>query len=36
MAGTLGQSCQSCHAAYRERFDDGSYRIKEPPKPGGN
>jgi cytochrome c556 len=36
MAGTLGQSCQSCHGAYRERFDDGSYRIKEPPKPGGN
>jgi cytochrome c556 len=36
MAGTLGQSCQSCHAAYRERFDDGSFRIKEPPKPGGN
>jgi cytochrome c556 len=35
MAGTLGQSCQSCHTAYRERFDDGSYRIKEPPKPGG-
>ena len=36
MAGTLGQSCQSCHTAYRERFDDGSYRIKEPAKPGGN
>jgi cytochrome c556 len=36
MAGTLGQTCQSCHTAYRERFDDGSYRIKEPPKPGGN
>jgi cytochrome c556 len=27
-AGTLGQSCQSCHTQYRERFDDGSYRIK--------
>jgi cytochrome c556 len=27
-AGTLGQACQSCHTAYRERFDDGSYRIK--------
>lgn len=27
-AGTLGQACQSCHAQYRERFDDGSYRIK--------
>jgi cytochrome c556 len=28
-AGTLGQACQSCHAAYRERFDDGSFRIKK-------
>ena len=27
-AAALGQSCQSCHAAYRERFDNGSYRIK--------
>lgn len=27
-AATLGQSCQTCHAAYRERFDDGSFRIK--------
>lgn len=27
-AATLGQSCQSCHGAYRERLDDGSYRIK--------
>jgi cytochrome c556 len=27
-AGTLGQQCQECHTAYRERFDDGSYRIK--------
>ncbi len=27
-AGTLGKSCQGCHAAYRERFDDGSFRIK--------
>jgi cytochrome c556 len=27
-AATLGQACQTCHAAYRERFDDGSYRIK--------
>jgi cytochrome c556 len=24
----LGQSCQTCHTAYRERFDDGSFRIK--------
>jgi cytochrome c556 len=29
-ATTLGQTCQSCHAAHRERFDDGSYRIKKP------
>jgi cytochrome c556 len=27
-AGTLGQKCASCHGAYRERFDDGSFRIK--------
>ena len=27
-AGTLGQQCQSCHGTYRERFDDGSFRIK--------
>jgi cytochrome c556 len=24
----LGHACQTCHGAYRERFDDGSYRIK--------
>jgi hypothetical protein len=29
-ATTLGQACQSCHAAHRERFDDGSFRIKKP------
>jgi len=29
-AGTLGQKCASCHGAYRERFDDGSFRIKNP------
>jgi len=28
-AGTLGQQCQACHTAYRERFDDGSFRIKK-------
>jgi hypothetical protein len=28
--GTLAQACQSCHAIYRERFDDGSYRIRRP------
>jgi cytochrome c556 len=27
-ATTLGQACQTCHTAYRERFDDGSFRIK--------
>lgn len=27
-SGPLGQQCQSCHTAYRERLDDGSFRIK--------
>jgi hypothetical protein len=27
-ANALNQTCQNCHAAYRERQDDGSYRIK--------
>jgi len=27
-ATALGTSCGSCHGVYRERFDDGSYRIK--------
>jgi len=27
-ATALGQTCQSCHGVYRERQDDGSYRIK--------
>ena len=31
-AGSLGQTCQSCHGAHRERFDDGSYRIKSAAK----
>jgi hypothetical protein len=26
--GVLGQQCANCHGAYRERFDDGSFRIK--------
>ncbi|MCC7417725.1 MAG: cytochrome c [Acidobacteria bacterium] len=26
--GTLQQKCGACHAVYRERFDDGSYRLK--------
>lgn len=29
-AGPLGQNCASCHGAYRERLDDGSFRIKTP------
>lgn len=28
-ATTLGQACQACHGVYRERFDDGSFRIKK-------
>jgi len=27
-AGTLGQSCAMCHGVYRERLEDGTYRIK--------
>jgi cytochrome c556 len=27
-AGALANTCQACHAVYRERFDDGTYRIK--------
>jgi len=27
-ATTLGQQCGACHTAYRERMDDGSYRVK--------
>jgi cytochrome c556 len=27
-SGTLGEACQSCHGVYRERFDDGTFRIK--------
>lgn len=27
-ATNVGKSCQTCHGAYRERFDDGSFRIK--------
>ena len=26
----LGKTCQACHAVHRERFDDGSFRIKRP------
>lgn len=24
----LGRTCQTCHGAYRERLDDGTYRVK--------
>jgi cytochrome c556 len=27
-AGALNQTCQTCHAAYRERQEDGTYRMK--------
>jgi cytochrome c556 len=27
-AGTLGQQCGACHGVYRERLEDGSYRLK--------
>ncbi len=27
---TLGKTCQACHGVHRDRFDDGSYRIKKP------
>jgi cytochrome c556 len=27
-AGTLAQQCAGCHGTYRERMDDGTYRIK--------
>jgi len=27
-AAALNQTCQSCHATYRERQDDGTYRFK--------
>jgi len=27
-AGTLGQQCAGCHGTFRERMDDGTYRIK--------
>lgn len=28
LATGLGRACQSCHGVYRERLDDGTYRIK--------
>jgi hypothetical protein len=29
-ADNLGKTCQTCHAAYRDRYDDGSFRLKRP------
>jgi len=31
-ASSLGQMCQNCHGAYRERLDDGTYRLKAIPR----
>ena len=28
-AATVAQSCGQCHGVYRERFDDGSFRVKK-------
>jgi hypothetical protein len=28
-ATSLGQMCQNCHGGYRERLEDGSYRLKD-------
>ena len=28
-AATVAQACGQCHGVYRERFDDGSFRIKK-------
>lgn len=27
-AGNLGKACQTCHAAYREKAEDGTFRMK--------
>jgi cytochrome c556 len=27
-AGNLGKVCQTCHTAYREKAEDGTYRMK--------
>jgi cytochrome c556 len=27
-AGNLGKACQTCHTTYREKAEDGSYRMK--------
>jgi cytochrome c556 len=28
VTGELGQVCQTCHASYRERLDDGTFRVR--------
>jgi cytochrome c556 len=28
-AATVAQACGQCHGVYRERFDDGSFRVKK-------
>lgn len=27
---TIGETCQSCHTAFREKLPDGTYRFKQP------
>ena len=27
-AGDLGKACQTCHTAYRDKAEDGTYRLK--------
>jgi len=27
-AGSLGKTCQTCHTAYREKAEDGTFRMK--------
>lgn len=34
-ATSLGKTCQSCHGAYRQQVEDGTYRIKPPAPPAG-
>ena len=33
-AAALNTKCGACHGVYRERFDDGSFRIKMPAPAG--
>ncbi len=34
-AANLGKTCQSCHGAYRQQVEDGTYRIKQPTPTAG-